>query len=191
MDHERHRLDPAGLANLDLPPTTKQVLAQGLPPRVAISCVMPTVFTSAVAERFAQETPPGSPIDGYVIGSIREQQGQPVDYSWFVIERRTGVLYVTDHLSDEKSTSFVNSSLGQFLASVQALVAVADVARRTADDEQAGSRLSGLLRERLSGRANRWASWSAGGAGVPSVQDPRLADEATDGDDGVGEVEVG
>ncbi|WP_145775609.1 hypothetical protein [Micromonospora olivasterospora] len=40
-------------------------------------------------------------------------------------------------------------------------------------------------------RAEMWAaSWSAGGAGVPPVQEPCLTDEATDGDDGIGEIEV-
>lgn len=162
-----HRLDPTVLADLDLPATTTQILAQGLPVQVTISSSMPTVFSSALNKGLVHRTLTGSAVDGYVIGSIREQQGHPVDYSWFVIERRTGHVYVTDHLAARKATTFVNSDVGRFLASIRALVEISDGAQRTRnDDEQAGARLSDLLRERLYAldplalaRSGYWQAW--------------------------------
>jgi hypothetical protein len=144
-DAVTHRLDAAALAGVELPEEAKEVLIRGVPAEVALSPIMPTVFSSAIGRGYLLASPSGSGVEGYVIGSIREQQTGDEDLSWFVAERRTGHVYVTDG----KSAELINSDLARFFASIRALLDVAEVAAEDDGAEGLGVRLSAELRQRL------------------------------------------
>ncbi|MCW3838589.1 SUKH-4 family immunity protein [Micromonospora yasonensis] len=148
MSEELHRLPAVELARLDLPDAAKAVLARGLPIEVAISDLMPTVFSSALGDGAVRATSTDASAGGYVIGSIKDTFEPRVDLATFVLERGTGHVLLLDQSADREA-GFVNSDIGSFLSCLDELLDIMAEARRFPGDDEAGERLSAALRSRI------------------------------------------